>query len=29
MPDWPIFNKHPVKWLESVEGRNVEGKKDK
>eukprot|EP00956_Cyclotella_meneghiniana_P011667 scaffold16423_cov55-Cyclotella_meneghiniana.AAC.4 len=21
VPDWPIYNKHPVKWLDCVPGR--------
>lgn len=21
VPDWPIFNRHPVKWLESIPDR--------
>jgi len=22
VPDWPIYNKHPVKWLESIPDRS-------
>eukprot|EP00985_Skeletonema_marinoi_P015177 scaffold7770_cov121-Skeletonema_marinoi.AAC.4 len=24
VPDWPIYNKHPVKWLESIPDRSQE-----
>lgn len=23
VPDWPFYNRHPVKWLESVPDRRV------
>ena len=27
VPDWPIYNKHPVKWLESIPDRSQEESK--
>ena len=24
VPDWPIYNKHPIKWLESIPDRDGE-----
>ena len=25
VPDWPIYNKHPIKWLESIPDRDEDG----
>ncbi|KAL3765037.1 hypothetical protein ACHAWU_009405 [Discostella pseudostelligera] len=25
VPDWPIYNRHPIKWLESIPDRSGEG----
>ena len=22
VPDWPIYNRHPIKWLESIPDRD-------
>jgi len=24
VPDWPIYNRHPIKWLESIPDRSEE-----
>ena len=28
VPDWPIFNKHPIKWLENIPDRDGESSGD-
>ena len=29
IPDWPFFNRHPVQWLEEIQGAPKETKKKK
>jgi signal peptidase complex subunit 1 len=28
VPDWPIYNKHPIKWLESIPDRSDDSDSD-